>query len=127
MLPVRAAMADVSQYRCAVGQVYDLKLKGSGDTSFVEKNKDKTFDVSEYPDHIRVIGVSPHFREYVIDYNIVDRGSPGTYSIATSGVSLDTFSIDNHPYSKTGAIHASITYNEPSFVNVWLLECFGGS
>lgn len=124
---IGAHAASGDHLRCSVDDFLSTKAGAVNyDKYFVERNKQKSFEIYEFAEKFTVVSKSSSFKDDSTDYKILDRSLLQTSSVAiTSG--MDSLTVDNTELArKDNLIHASITTLSPEYSNIWYLLCILG-
>ncbi|CDX21952.1 exported hypothetical protein [Mesorhizobium sp. ORS 3324] len=113
--------------RCSVDDFFATKAGSVNyDESFVEQNKNKSFEIYEFTDKFTVISKSSFYNDSSTDYKIIKKGILETTSVALSST-IESLSVSNIRQERdANLIHASIGTLSPQYSNIWYLLCILG-
>ncbi|MBZ9694536.1 hypothetical protein [Mesorhizobium sp. CO1-1-9] len=125
---VGAHAAEGDHLRCSVDDFLATKAGAVNyDRSFVEQNKQKSFDIYEFVDKFTVVSKSSSFSDSSTDYRILERSLLQTSAIAI-GSDIDAIAIYNTNEERSqNLIHASVITLSPQYSNIWYLLCILGN
>lgn len=124
LIPMTVMADDGDIYRCLVEDFISHKPEPSTDRTFVQNNREKTFDVFELADRFSVVSNSKIFDSSTTEYSKTEDGVLGAFGVAESRISSDTFSIGRtDDEQRNNRYSANIVKQSPFSVNTWFLMC----
>ncbi|MCM0752210.1 hypothetical protein DEA98_16010 [Brucella pseudogrignonensis] len=118
-----ATAADGSSLKCNVSKFTSTSNQDDVESHFINANMQKVFDIFESKNNFTVIGQSRDIKPYKREYEILHRGTHGSYAVGDSTTSFETLVVQQDNRFDGKPITAAVTVQSSSSVNTWLLTC----
>ena len=118
-----AGTANAGTYRCVV---HDFNGFDRDDKLFIERNRQKTFELTIGPQTVVLSMFSDHFQNYTRTYGGFDVGFSSIVAKDPDGTGLDTIIVPKNPgvrLARSGYFDAMIINAGTFYSNNWHLHC----
>lgn len=122
-----ATASDGSILKCSVSNFTSTSNQDDVESRFINANMQKVFDIFESKNNFTVIGQSRDIKPYKREYQILHRGTHGSYAVGDSTTSFETLVVQQNHGFHGKPVTAAVTVQSSSSVNTWILTCINNT